>query len=191
MYVGDPRELKGFSLISDICATVLREHSEVRLVVQRNMAGTSAIGPDSDEILDKSSQSLQLLAGRDTRLHLINGFLSPSAYSDVIETSDLIVLPYYPNAYRTNPAGPAVDALSLGRPVVVPAETESARQLAEFGNPGLTFNDFSAASVAEAVGRAIADLDRLRHRAKAAMPRLRQAHGNEKFIDALFGRGSR
>jgi glycosyltransferase involved in cell wall biosynthesis len=186
LYVGDPRDTKGFHLLPEIYQRVRRANPQALLVIHQNPSGANATTSASLELLRKAFATFEELASRDPRSRLIRGYLSPRAYSDVIEGSDLLVLPYNPQAYKNNPAGPAVDALSLGRPLVLPALAESAEHLLHLANPGVTFDEFSAQSIAEAVNRAIADLDELRRRAKAAMPRFRAMHGTDKMVDAIL-----
>jgi beta-1,4-mannosyltransferase len=90
------------------------------------------------------------LAGDDTRITLQFGFISDTELVDIVSSAELMVLPY---RFMHN-SGAAIAALSIGRPVLVPANPVNDELSLEVG-AGWVFQ-FDGELTADALAHAIA-----------------------------------
>ncbi|HEY5822680.1 MAG TPA: glycosyl transferase [Propionibacteriaceae bacterium] len=122
-YFGLIRRYKG---VDGLVAAFRELDGEVSLVVAGKPSGVDL------------EQQLRNLAGRDPRIDLTFAFLSEAELAQVASEGELVVLPYR----EMHNSGGALAALSLGRPVLVPANEVNARLSDEVG-PGwvLTYDD--------------------------------------------------
>jgi beta-1,4-mannosyltransferase len=106
--------------------------------------------PSTAELADAVTE----LAAGDGRIRLELGFISDAALVDLVTSSEVVVLPYQ---FMHNSAA-ALTALSLDRPVLVPANEVNARLAAEVGDGWV--HSFEGTLSAEAIGAALAEIRR-------------------------------
>lgn len=73
-------------------------------------------------------------------VEIVDGILSPDAYRRRMIESDIVLVPYRRDAFRSRTSGVISDAILLGKPVVTTAGTWGGEQVMRFGN-GATFED--------------------------------------------------
>jgi len=118
-------------------------------------------------------------------LHIIPKPLDEDGYYQLMSEADLIVLPYFQEDYRAMVSGPFVEALALGKPVVVTKETWMSAQLAKFG-AGLTVRDRDAVDLAHAICAAREGHQHLAEQAAARQESWIAHHNPYNFVQELL-----
>jgi glycosyltransferase involved in cell wall biosynthesis len=126
--------------------------------------------------------SLKALSSRPG-VHFHEGPLPREEYNDWIAQS-VVLLPYSADRYQSRQSGVYLEAKSLGAPVIVPAGTWMAEEVARLGN-GLVFDEYSAQSIVRCVTRAQTELPALRARAMACAAEHRREHGADRCVEAI------
>jgi hypothetical protein len=175
--LGHQRPDKGYHLVPEVVETLLRQRSDVRVLVHN---GAPAFTPTAQE-------ALRGLARSDGRLTLDERIAGPKLWAELLERSDLVLCPYDPRSFAARYSAVACEAVANASPIVVPARTSLADLLKEFGGPGTTFETFDAASVVEAVNRALDDFDRYAELAQAASEQWRRTRGAANFVQSVLG----
>lgn len=130
-YLGDARHEKGFQLLPKIIDAIWNDYvatNRVRLTVQSDCNFPQP--PEGDNIAVFESKSA-LARLPSTSLKLVDAPLDSAAFARQTLHTDIGLLPYDRAAYFVRCSGILVDLLSIGAPVVVPAGTWLADQLAE------------------------------------------------------------
>ncbi len=119
-YLGDARIEKGFQHLPMILSQVLRQVLDVQFLIQLHISKSNA----HDPVLQKAADEIRSLASRDPqRVVLLPGALDQKAYRDLLEKSDVILLPYDSIAYRWRSSGILVQGAAAGKVVLVPRAT--------------------------------------------------------------------
>ena len=111
---GNPRENKGLNTINNILPVLDKASSiEVDVVLSENA----------------------VIGYKPERLKLIRlpGALSSQDYLSQLLSADVILLPYDEETYRLKTSGIFIEAIAVGKPVLVTAGTWMAHELKEFG----------------------------------------------------------
>lgn len=148
-FLGDARSEKGFALLPEIVALVRQSHPEVRFVVQ-------AVGNDPVLVGDVVAR----LATHGEVVRVLPGALSSEDLFAAIQASDFLLLPYDGSKYRDRGSSFFTEGKALGVPLVLPSGTCIGDEAQRKG-VGELFDEFTAASAAAAVVRAIDSRERL------------------------------
>lgn len=118
---------KGFDLLPPLTKAFLKDKS-VSFSIRSKIA------------FDKRLNSIVDFLREMKNVTVIDGVLSEKEYADLLQTSDIILIPYRKKAFYSRTSGIFVDALRLGKPVVTTRETWMGRLTEKYGN-GATFSD--------------------------------------------------
>jgi len=118
-------------------------------------------------------------------LHIVQRPLGEEEYYQMISEADLVVLPYSQEVYYAMSSGPFVEALALGKPVVVTEGTWMSEQLERFG-AGLTVRDRDAEDLARAICAARDNYQQLAERAAARRESWIAYHNPQNFVNELL-----
>ena len=118
-------------------------------------------------------------------LHIIQKPLDEDRYYQLMGEADLVVLPYFEEDYHAMVSGPFVEALALGKPVVVTENTWMSAQLARFG-AGLTVRDRDAEDLARAICAARDGYQHLAEQASARQQSWIDYHNPYNFVQELL-----
>lgn len=151
--IGNAREEKGTHLLPEVFDALTKAGHDIVLNVQ-------VTGYDQDYI-ENVSKNLR----NHVNVHQIVEPLDRESFSALIAGSDIMLLPYDKKKYYSRGSALFNEAHYLGVPVVVPAGTDIGGE-AENRGTGVTFNDWDAAGVAEALELAISNLPTLKQNAK-------------------------
>ncbi|NVK57616.1 MAG: glycosyltransferase [Alteromonadaceae bacterium] len=111
LFPGGARKEKGFILSVDTCAS-LKQDPNIQPFLRARLDRVS--GPELTRAfhhLDKSG------------IEVIDGDLSDAEFIGMLENADIVVIPYYGEAFRRRTSGILVDSMLLGKPVVVLEDT--------------------------------------------------------------------
>jgi glycosyltransferase involved in cell wall biosynthesis len=151
----------------------------VRFMIQAVERATSGPGSVRRTI---AADSLRVLKEHPSvRFH--EGPLPRDEYNDWIAQS-VVLLPYSPDRYKSRPSGVYLEAKGFGAPVIVPAGTWMAEEVARLRN-GLVFEEYSVESIVRCIAQAQTELPALRQRAMACAAQHQREHGADRCVDAI------
>lgn len=176
VYQGHLSRLKGFHLLPEIITRCLQSDARPQFIVQVQNRAPGALTPVVDW-LDRQPAA-------DVRV--VEGVLSPSAYFDLLAAADIVLLPYALSYYGTCSSGVFAEAAALGKVMVVPEGTVAARQGREYELGVVAACEWTAASLAEAIGVALRDRQILEVRAQATAARFRDEQSVQTFWNRLL-----
>jgi glycosyltransferase involved in cell wall biosynthesis len=166
LVAGEFRAEKGVSLWSGVVGELSTRLPELRYSIQvPDQAHATAV------------KSVFANCGIEHRCQLAIGQLSHRAYSERMAQSRLLVLPFEPWRYAIRGSATCSEAFGFGLPVVVPARTWMSDRLEQGAGAGVTFDQWRADRVAQAVVETWAQIDSLTELARERAPAWRVAHG--------------
>ncbi len=177
--VGHQRPDKGYLLMPELFAALLKTEKDIRIVAHNSGA--------PDLRLPAVEEALTALAAADPRLTLDGRALDAGDYLTLLESIDLMLCPYDPVLYRTNLSGVTLECIANAIPVVVPGGTVLETHTRTFGDMSTAFAEFAAPSIVAAARAAIARFDQLTRGAKAASDIFAQHCGPGQFVDMILG----
>jgi glycosyltransferase involved in cell wall biosynthesis len=181
LFLGDPRQEKGFHLLPALVRGLLDDYlktGKAQFVIQASIHHS-----EKDPLLTDALAELSRHDPRHVRLVGLEGFLPPETYYRLVAECDVMLLPYRPVAYRSRSSGVFAEAVSAGKPTVVPANTWLARQ--QLPGSGEAYTD--PASFAGALRRICDDYDAYRVRAAEAQERWLAWHSPANLLGCLIG----
>lgn len=179
-YFGEARDEKGFPWLPDLAEALRDEYlapGRARLLLQANISQPQ-YNPQSIKALER----LKRFSSGEVQLFAAETALSPVEYYRMLSQADVVLLPYLNRRYRACTSGVLAEALALGAPPVVPADTWMADQLPS--GVGATFDDFD--SFVRAVRQILDRFDSYRAAAQRHRSEWRQRHSPDAFIAALL-----
>ena len=160
----------------------------VRTLAAAAPEATSVVGGHHDR--DASDLSA-LMALADVGADLQLGWRDEEAFADLVASCDLIVLPYDPREYSDASSGIFSHAVAHGKPVVAPAGTWMADQIAQSRAAGLAYPPGGVTEIAGAIKRAISDLGTLSPLASARSVEWRRRECGGRLMEQLLDFGIR
>ncbi len=175
--LGHQWEAKGFHLIPEVFADLLKRPETLRLVAHNSNNGGKQ--------LPETRASLEAMASAHEHVIYDGRVLDGETYQALLDAADLLLCPYSPNFYGTTLSAVVTEAIANGIPVVVPAGTELANFAQTYG-VGSTFRSYDAQGVLEATHRILDDFDGYADRALEGAKRWGAANGAAKFLDKIL-----
>lgn len=176
--LGDARMEKGFHLLPpllDALRVRFAGASHPRLLVQAH-AGFSL----NDAIIAQARRALRR-AGSDW-VEMYEQPLEPAAYRGVLLEADIVLLPYDAALYRRRSSGVLAEALAMGRPAIVPAET----WMADSAPTDAVIAFRGTADLIPATMRAIEDYSAISKGARSAARVWRHRHSAGSLVAQLI-----
>ena len=118
-------------------------------------------------------------------VQLITNSLDTDAYYQLLNSTDVAILPYSRKIYYARTSGPMVEAFAAAKPVIVTNDTWMSDQLQCFG-AGITFQDGNAKDLARAILEARAKYSDLVARARANRSAWIDFHNPKIFFQMLM-----
>ncbi len=115
------------------------------------------------------------------------GAVDAETYRRFLQQAQIVLLPYAKEFYGWASSGIFSEAMSLGKVVIVTADTWLARQLDIFHGGGVTVAGLNAQEIAGAVRQAVRSLPELTKRASAAAPLWKKHNSPSSFVDRVLG----
>ncbi len=148
---------KGYRLLPEAIPRLLERHATSRFTVHGIVAGSDA--EDDSWIFD----DLERLG---PRVDIRRGVLSDEDYVELLSRTDLLLLPYDPEAYSARGSAMSNEARRMGIPIVAPADCAFAWPAFAEGH-GVAMSRYSPDGLAEATVNALDRLDALKVQASA------------------------
>jgi glycosyltransferase involved in cell wall biosynthesis len=120
------------------------------------------------------------------QVRIVDQSLSEREYYELLGSAHLVALPFRRSVYAASTSGGFVEALAMGKPVVVTAGTWMSAELERAG-AGLTCADRSGTDLARALRAARASRESLAARAAAERPAWLAYHNPASFVTRLLG----
>jgi len=168
-FLGQTRPDKGAALLPEVVQRCATAHPDARVVVQ--LRDDAAQAPAGGWRANVETLPIALDRGR---------------YLELLHRAEVVVLPYDRQTFGLKASGIFTEAVGCAAVTVVPAQTWMAEMLAGGRAAGVTFEEFSADTIVDAVGRAIAELIPLREQALARCESWRTEHSAPTFVDRLL-----
>jgi hypothetical protein len=177
-YLGVPREPKGFGTAPYVVEQLLAQTSEnVNFMIQ--LGGDWKIGGDRSK---DEQQMIRDLASKTPRVQAVQGPLSESQWQNMLDRTDLLLLPYHQQSYASQTSGPCMEALANGIVQVATNKTTMEFALRRHGMPGVLIEAPTAEHTVAGALEAIKNYDQLAEKAFAASQQWRSFHNRENFI---------
>jgi glycosyltransferase involved in cell wall biosynthesis len=173
-FLGHQRTEKGYHLIPEIVRQLLG-HPLKLLIHNSAPVDCPAV-----------SQQLRALASENPRVAFVEKPGDQLHWQDLLDRSDLIVLPYEPNRYRRSGSGVATEAVSEGIPMVVPPGSTMETLAITYQGCATTFSTWDSHAVTCAIERAVANFEILAKQAEAGAVEWRHNNGVGLFVDRFL-----
>lgn len=126
----------------------------------------------------------------DPRVTLIDMPMSSEAYCDLLESSDIVLVPYHRSVYRERTSGVFLEGLTSGKLLVCTNDTWMSDLFDAHGG-GVAVEDRSGRAVADALGEIVGHFDNYQARADKAAAYWQEIHCSENFVAYLTGGGAK
>ncbi len=174
-FLGNQRTCKGYHLIPEIAKLLQQRSVPARLLVHNG---------DTED--DPVSRELRAMAAAHPDFAFEHRPAGGAYWQELLDRSDLIVLPYEPLRYRASYSAVAVEAVSTAIPIVVPAGTTMETLSQSCRSGAVTFAEWNATAVVNAIQQAVADFENRADLARSGAESWRQANGAERFAERLL-----
>jgi glycosyltransferase involved in cell wall biosynthesis len=172
VFAGGARAEKGYALLP---ALIERLRGRMRLTVQ-----SGPIGPWTDPSVQQVHRELVHLSGPDVTL--VEESLDPPEYMRLLDSTDLMLLPYRTREYGPRSSGVLAEARAMGVPAIVPSGTWMAK--AAGPSPGVVFD--GPADFIPAVERTLQCLPGLTATMREAALSWRETHSPDGLLRAVL-----
>jgi glycosyltransferase involved in cell wall biosynthesis len=179
VYLGDARSEKGYARLPQLVLDAAAAQLSVRFTIQSNFSVPGGEGRTAKARARLSSLPL------DYCVNLITEPLAGDAYRRLLLEADVVVLPYDAEAYASRSSGVFVEALAAGRPVIVPAGTWMAAELARVGpRAGAVFAN--SHNLTTCLADIVRNYDSFAHEARAVSRVWSEYHSTDRLVDLLI-----
>lgn len=178
--LGDLREEKGLPLLVE---ALRRLHARDELAGLR-FTLQSHIGSHWHEPMRDHRRALAEMGLPG--VELVTTPLDVEAYYSLVDSADVVLVPYRRSTYYARTSGPVVEAFAAGKPVIATDGTWMSDQVARFG-AGVTFADGDADDLARALVETRLTYHRLAERAALNRDDWLGYHNPKVFMDKLLG----
>lgn len=118
-------------------------------------------------------------------VRLIQAFLSEAEYYALLNSAQIVLMPYRQKSYASKTSGPLIEAMAAAKIVIVTNQTWLSEMISEYGG-GLTFVDGDAEGLAQAIITAYRDRTTLMAKADQGAKAIRVEHNPQNFLDCLI-----
>lgn len=115
---------------------------------------------------------------------LIQTFLSESEYYSLLDTADIVVMPYRRENYECRTSGPLIEAMAAGKLVIGTDRTWLGEKIAEYGG-GATFSDGDVDGLAKAILMVHRNRSDFLEKAQIGARAIQAENCPENFLDCL------
>lgn len=178
LFAGDARLDKGLALLPGLVPRLALAHPDWTLVAHVN--GQAAWGEARTAL-----EALAGLAATVPALEFAGGRLAPEDYLALTRSVGIALFPYDPALYRRKSSGVLWEAISLGTPVVVPADTWLESEARHWGAGHVAYAPHGVDAIAEAFAAALPRIGDLAAQSAEAAARYRVANGAAALMDQI------
>lgn len=173
-FLGQQRTEKGLDLLPTLIRCLLASDTDIRILVQ-----------DGDVAERPATRELRALADAEPRVDFIQAPADPLRWQELLDRTDLMVLPYEPARYQASYSAVAVECVGAGIPMVVPAGSTMARLALEYQASANCFETWTVDSICRAILHTLADYESIAAAAFAGVDGWNRRNGPSAFADRL------
>jgi glycosyltransferase involved in cell wall biosynthesis len=174
--MGNQRPEKGYQFMPEVARSLLKANPDIRILCHNANPGA----------MRETQEDMHEIAAKDQRLIMDERMAGGEVWQQILDSSDLILLPYVSPRFAVSYSAIAVEAIANAIPLVVPGGTSMARLVQEFGGAGTTFDRPDAPSIADAAQRALERFDQLATMAYSGSDLWGHVHGPRNMLDAML-----
>ena len=171
-FVGEYRKEKGAAVLPEVIERFCRERPERRFLLQVQH--------------EEQAKLVHERLGHLGDLEVHTGQLSHRAYVARLGSLDILLLPYMPARYAIRTSGIFAEAVAYGLVSVVPDKSLMSDQLAAGQGSGVTFSEFTADAIVQALIEASDGFDSLKDKAMACRAAWRKAQSLDALLDRIL-----
>jgi glycosyltransferase involved in cell wall biosynthesis len=119
-------------------------------------------------------------------VHIVDRSLASDEYQWLLQSADVVLLPYDAGTYRARTSGPFVEAICAGKAVIVPEGSWMSTQLGKSG-AGLTFRSGFVQDLVRATTQLLARRSEFIKAAEELGQHFRKIHNPQSFVSSVLG----
>ena len=171
VFAGDARPEKGMILLICAWSRYSLRHPGDRLIAQ----------------VAHAEGRVRQLVEKLRQVTIIEGALPDQDYFEHISSGDCILLPYHPGSYRMRTAHILLEALGMGRPVIVSPHPWMEEQLKRFANPvGVAMRRWNIDALEECMEAVSANAETLLRNAMTSAATVRENHKADRLLECFL-----
>lgn len=174
-FLGHQRPDKGYHLIPGLLRLLLEKDVPARFLVHNGDTHETA-----------ADRELLELATADARVCFDQQPADKTYWDRLLDSTDIVVLPYEPGRYAASYSAVAVEAVSCGLPIVSPNGTTMKILAERYQNNSMGITDWTIEAIADAIVEAIQDFPRLSRSAYEGADRWALENGAAAFVSRLL-----
>ncbi len=177
-FLGHQRAEKGYHLVPDV----------VRLLLERGVPASFLVhnGVPREKATDRE---LRELAVADPRVRFDQQPADKSYWNDLLDSTDIVALPYEPSRYAASFSAIAAEAVSCGLPIVSPRGTTMKTLAERYQDNALAIADWTSEAIADAICEAVRNFPALAQSAFEGAGRWAAENGASAFASRLLAFG--
>lgn len=133
---------------------------------------------------------IEFRRGASRNVSFIKSALSSEEYRQLLESVDVVLLPYWHDVYNARTSGIFLEAIAAGKVIIATEDTWMADELSKYG-AGLLTGDQDPRSLASAIVKVASDFKDLSRLAKERAEGCRAVHSADSLLARLLGEGDR
>lgn len=174
-FLGHQRPEKGYDLLPDLMRLLLAKDVGARFLIHNG---------DSRETA--TDRELRELAAADPRVCFDQQPADKSYWNRLLDSTDIVALPYDPLRYTASVSAVAVEAISCGLPIVCPKGTTMKVLAERYQNSSIAISKWSVEAVAEAIFEAVRNFPGLARSAYEGVDRWAHENGAPVFASRVL-----
>jgi len=179
IYLGDARDEKGFHLLLAVLAATVGNP----LLLNAEFVFQAYVSSDYHKHMIQVIDAIENL--KLSNVHLIRRALSSEEYKILLESADLVLLPYDSLTYRARTSGPFIESICANKPVVIPRYSWMSAQLGE-SQAGVAFESGQFQDLIRAILSAVSNITRHKLAAQELGRKFREYHNPLNFIRKIM-----
>lgn len=178
LFTGESRTGKNIELMPDVVRGLLQRLPSWNFVIHAHASRPWHLA--------KPVEALRQIGANEARLEFHTGFLSSEMYGRLFAKASTVAILYHPDAYRRASSAVLWEALSIGRPVLVAAETWLVGEAAFWGASYAAVPTRSAAEIVDGVVAAVGSGNLDSSLARDAAVAFRSVNGVDAVADHML-----
>lgn len=179
LFAGDAKADKGFTFIPELADRLCAKWPSWDFLIHVNLG--SSWGPT----LDAYNELTSAVSPHHDNLIVQTGRLSRKEYVEFIDRADCLVATYDPVVYARKSSGVVWEAISLGLPMLVPADTWLENESREWGAGCRSYKEFSVDGIVERFADFSEAMPSLRMQSAEAAERYQIHNGIRPLMDQI------
>ena len=181
-FFGYTQKKQGYHFIRRLYEDIIEanQKEDVELLVRHNMLNIDA------ELVNDA----RFLISRSRRIHNLIGMQSMEQYKQVMETCDIVMIPHARQAYAIQTSGTFIDAVSMGKIVIVPINTWMSDHIAHYSSI-LTYDGESYDSFKATVSKALELMKNKKVSDLEAVERFQKFHSPDNLLSTILYEANR